>query len=85
MYTLEISADARADLQRLSPTIRTRVYTKLTLLQETCDNRPHKALQGRHRGKFSLRVAKHYRIIYTFNRQTREISVFRIGHRSKIY
>ncbi len=85
MYTLEISADARADLGRLSPTIRTRVYTKLTLLQETCDNRPHKALQGRHKGKFSLRVAKHYRIIYTFNKQTRKISVSRIGHRSKIY
>ena len=85
MYTLEISADARADLRRLDPAIRTRVHNALLQLQETCDNRPHKALRGRHRGKFSLRVAKHYRIIYTFNRQTREISVSRIGHRSKIY
>ena len=85
MYTLEISADAKADLRRLDSTIRTRVYNKLALLQETCEDRPHKALHGRHRGKFSLRVAKHYRIIYTFNRQTKEISVSRIGHRSKIY
>ena len=85
MYTLEISADAKADLRRLDAAIRTRVYSKLALLQQTCEDRPHKALQGRHRGKFSLRVAKHYRIIYTFNRQTKEISVSRIGHRSKIY
>ena len=85
MYTLEISAKARADLRRLDPTIRARVYNTLMQLQETCDDRPHKALQGRHSGKFSLRVAKHYRIIYTFNRQTREITVSRIGHRSKIY
>ena len=85
MYTLKISADASTDLRRLDPTIRTRIRSTLLQLQETCDDRPHKALQGRHRGKFSLRVAKHYRIIYTFNRQTREISVSRIGHRSKVY
>lgn len=85
MYTLKISAKARADLQRLDPTIRTRIRNTLLQLQETCDDRPHKALQGRHKGKFTLRVAKHYRIIYTFNRQTREISVSRIGHRSKVY
>ena len=85
MYTLKMSADARADLRRLDSAIRTRVRNTLLQLQETCDDRPHKALQGRHRGKFSLRVAKHYRIIYTFNRQTREISVSRIGHRSKVY
>lgn len=85
MYTLEISADAREDLRRLDPMIRTRVQTTLVRLQETCGDRPHKALQGRHRGKFSLRVAKHYRIIYTFNRQTREINVSQIGHRSKVY
>ena len=85
MYTLKISADARADLQRLDSTIRERVRDSLLQLQETCDDRPHKALRGRHSGKFTLRVAKHYRIIYTFNRQTREITVSRIGHRSKIY
>lgn len=85
MYTLEISANARADLRRLDPTIRSRVHSTLLQLQETCEDRPHKALRGRHRGKFSLRVAKHYRIIYTFNRQTREISVSRIGHRSRVY
>ncbi len=73
------------DLRRLHPTIRMRIRNKLVQLQETCDDRPHKALKGIHRGKFSLRVAKHYRILYTFNRQTKEITISRIGHRSKIY
>ena len=85
MYTVEISAEARSDLRRLDSVIRTRIRNKLAELRETCDNRPHKALQGRHRGKFSLRVAKHYRIIYTFNREIRKISISRVGHRSKIY
>ena len=85
MYTLEISAEAIVDLRGLDSAIRARVRKTLVQLQETCDDRPHKALHGRHRGKFCLRVAKHYRIIYTFNRQTRTISVSRIGHRSKIY
>ncbi len=80
-----ISADARMDLRRLHPTIRMRIRNKLVQLQETCDDRPHKALKGIHREKFSLRVAKHYRILYTFNRQTKEITISRIGHRSKIY
>lgn len=47
MYTLVISADARSDLLRLNPAIRTRVQIKLTQLQETCDDRPYKGLQGR--------------------------------------
>ena len=73
------------DLRRLHPTIRMRIRNKLVQLQETCDDRPHKTLKGIHRGEFSLRVAKHYRILYTFNRQTKEITISRIGHRSKIY
>ena len=85
MYTLELSADARSDLQHLDAAIRTRVRNQLTRLCETCDQRPHKALQGRHKGKFSLKVAKHYRILYTFDKRTKIINVSRIRHRSKVY
>jgi hypothetical protein len=34
------------DLRRLHPTIRMRIRNKLVQLQETCDDRPHKALKG---------------------------------------
>ena len=85
MHTLEFEARARRNLRRLDPTIRTQIFNKLEWLCENCDTYPHKALQGQHRGKFSLRVADDYRAIYTFNRRTREIIVHEVGHRSNIY
>ena len=85
MYTLEIDSRARADLRRLDATIRTRVRTKLERLRETCDSQPHKRLKGKHRDKFSLTVAQHYRILYTFDKRPRKIVVHRVGHRSSVY
>lgn len=85
MYTLTIKSRAESDLRRLSAPIRLLVFNKLERLCEICDDYPHKALKGDHRGKFSLSVAKDYRIIYTFDRRIREIVVHRVGHRSRIY
>ncbi len=85
MYTLEIDSSARADLRRLDATLRARVRTKLERLRETCDSQPHKRLKGEHSDKFSLTVARHYRILYTFDRLTREIIVHRVGHRRNVY
>ena len=85
MYTLKIEPSARADLQRLDATIRARVRTKLERLRETCDSQPHKRLKGKHSDKFSLTVARHYRILYAFDRRTREIVVHRVGHRRNVY
>ena len=85
MYTLTIKPRAESDLGRLSAPIRLLVFNKLERLCEICDDYPHKALKGEHRGKFSLSVAKDYRVIYTFDRRIREIVVHRVGHRSRIY
>ena len=85
MYTLELDTRAESDMQRFHPTVRARIFEKLEQLCENCDNQPHKALKGRFRGKFSLTVAKDYRIIYSFNRRVRVVSVHQIGHRSKVY
>ncbi|MXV76328.1 type II toxin-antitoxin system RelE/ParE family toxin [Candidatus Poribacteria bacterium] len=85
MYTLTIKPRAESDLRRLSQPICMRIFNKLERLCEICDDYPHKALKGRHRGKFRLSVAKDYRILYTFDRHIREIVVHRIGHRSSIY
>ncbi len=85
MYTLTIKRRAASDLRRLSPPIYLLVFNKLERLCEICDDYPHKALKGVHRGKFSLSVAKDYRVLYTFDRRIREIVVHRVGHRSSIY
>ena len=85
MYTLTIKPRAESDLRRLSAPIHLLVFNKLERLCEICNDYPHKALKGEHRGKFSLSIAKDYRILYTFDRRIREIVVHRVGHRSRIY
>lgn len=85
MYALKIDSSARTDLRRLDATIRARVRTKLERLREACDSQPHKRLKGKHSDKFSLTVAQHYRVLYTFDRRTREIVVHRVGHRRNVY
>ena len=85
MYTLELDSRAESDMQRFHPTVRARILEKLERLCENCDNYLHKALKGKFRGKFSLTVAKDYRIVYSFNRRIRVVSVHQIGHRSKVY
>ena len=85
MYELILTPNARRDLRRLSANIQAQVLSKLERLCGICERYPHKALKGRYRGQFSLRVADVYRILYTFDRQTQTIEVFRIRHRSVVY
>lgn len=85
MYTLVTDPRAESDLARLPSAIAQRVRRRLERLCENPDNERHKALKGKYKGKFSLRVAKHYRIIYALDRSTREVTVHQIGHRSKVY
>ena len=85
MYELILTTNARRDLRRLSTSIREQVLSKLDMLCETCATRKHKALKGKFKGEFSLRVADAYRIIYTFNRQAQTVEVTRIRHRSISY
>ena len=85
MYALTIKPRAESDLRRLSAPIHSQVFNKPERLCEMCDDYPHKALKGEHRGKFSLSVAKNYWVLYTFDRRIREIVVHRVGHRSRIY
>ena len=85
MYTLVMDPRAELDLARLPSTIARRVRRRLERLCENPDDEHHKALKGKHKGKFSLRVAKHYRILYSFDKRAREVMVHQIGHRSKVY
>ena len=84
MYTLVLDSRAESDLQRLHPSITRSIHRKLAWLCENCDNRRHKALKGRHKGKFALKM-NDYRILYSFDRRVREITVHQVGHRSKVY
>jgi mRNA-degrading endonuclease RelE of RelBE toxin-antitoxin system len=85
MYTLTLKSRARSDIRRLHPTIRARVLEKLEKLCANWDEHPKKALKGIHRGKFSLTVAKDYRVLYSFKASTQEVFVHEVGHRSDVY
>lgn len=85
MYTLVLRSRARSDMRRLHPTIRAKVLEKLEKLCANWDEYPKKALKGIHRGKFSLTVAKDYRVLYSFNANTQEVFVHEVGHRSNVY
>lgn len=84
MYTLKLTSPARADLRRLDATVRKRVRQKFERLCQECGDMKHVALKGKHKGKFRVPVGD-YRILYTFDTQTRLIEVFRIRHRSSVY
>ena len=56
MYTLATDPRAESDLARLPSTIAQRVRRRLERLCENPNNEHHKALKGKHKGKFSLRV-----------------------------
>jgi mRNA interferase RelE/StbE len=85
MYTLVLDARVQSDMRRLPSTIHARILEKLERLCENCDNHPHKALKGKYRGKFTLTVARDYRIVYSFDARNRKVSVHKIGHRSSVY
>ena len=84
MYRLEIRPKAETDFARLDATIEQRILDKLKSLCEDCDTHRHEALRGLYKGRFRLRIGA-YRVIYTFNRQTRVIVIHEVGHRSRVY
>ena len=84
MYTLVLDSRVESDLQRLHPSVARSIQRKIAWLCENCDNQKHKALKGKHKGKFTLKM-NDYRVIYSFDRYVREITVHQVGHRSKVY
>ena len=85
MYRLTLTPEAEGDLARLDSKIEQRILDKLKWLCQNCEIHRHKALTVPHKGKFSYRITRDYRILYTFDRQTRELTVSRIQHRSRVY
>lgn len=84
MYELILTRNAEQDLQRLDAKIRRRVFSKLERLCEHCDEYSHQALKGPYKGKFKLPCGD-YRTIYTYDKQTTTVTVYRIRHRSSVY
>ena len=80
MYTLIMDSRAESDLLRLHPSIARGIRNKLNWLCDNCDVYRHKTLKG----KFTLKM-NDYRVLYSFDKRVREITVHQAGHRSSVY
>jgi len=83
-YTIQFLKRAERDLAALPTAERARVLEAITALSV----QPHppgvKALKGRLKGHFRIRVGP-YRIIYQIQSEVLVVMIIRIGHRREVY
>jgi mRNA interferase RelE/StbE len=68
--------------QKLPPSLRLRIETRIDEIGLRLTSYPHHRLKGSNR--FRLRVGD-YRIIYTFGIEQNKIHLLALGHRREIY
>ncbi len=84
MYDVVFSDRAQSDVRRLDRATAQRVIGKLRWLAENFEATKLTALTGPEQGRFRLRVGD-YRVVYAFDRNKREIEVYRVRHRREVY
>ena len=84
MYDVVFSDRAQSDVRRLDRATAQRVIGKLRWLAENFEATKLTALTGPEQGQFRLRVGD-YRVVYAFDRNKREIEVYRVRHRREVY
>lgn len=83
-YTLELTPDAKADLQRIDKSNASRIIKKLRWVAANVDDVNHTALTGQWTGYFRYRVGD-YRAIYELDDDGHVLLVAVIGHRREVY
>ena len=86
MYSLHFLTSAKKELAKLDGVIQKNIKEKLIILTENPDILKNniKALKGKHKGKFRLRVHQ-YRVIFQIKENELIITIIRIGHRKEVY
>lgn len=83
-YKVEFKTEAIAGIEVLTSTIQERILRKIRWLSENFDNLEPQALSADLSGLFKLRIGD-YRVIYSFDREAKLITIHKIGHRRDIY
>ena len=82
MVSVSLSAGALRDLQKIDPTIATRIIEKIMWLEKNfahiVPEKLHRELKGSHK----LRVGD-YRVVYSIDQDT--ITIEAVGHRRDVY
>ena len=83
-YHVDFSPEAETSLSRLDKQIAQRVMDRIKWLSLHVEDVNHKALTGRLRGAFKLRVGN-YRVVYELEHKDTVLTIRFIGHRSEVY
>jgi mRNA interferase RelE/StbE len=81
-WQIEISRDARKELERLPTQIQTRIAKSILALE--LNPFPHGCKKLKNRDGFRIRVGD-YRILYFASTKSKQIVVGVIGHRREVY
>jgi len=86
MYSLHFLTSAQKEFKKLDRVAQKQIGEKLTLLTENPELLKNniKALKGRYKGLFRLRVSE-YRVIFQIKENQLIITIIRVGHRKEIY
>ncbi len=76
--------DAANALKKLDATIVRRIITRVNWLAKNLESIKPQAFSGTLKDYFKLRVGS-YRVIYSINREQKEIIINFLGHRRDIY
>lgn len=83
-WKVKFTSETKEDLKNLDNEVRKRVIKKLDWLQRNFNKITPLPLSGKWQGAFKLRVSK-WRVIYKKNSKQKEIVVFVVGKRDKVY
>ena len=82
-YSLRISQSAERELDRLSPTVHSRISRRIQSLRDNPRPKGVRKLRGREE-EYRLRAGD-YRVLYTINDTNNVVTIFSVGHRREVY
>jgi mRNA interferase RelE/StbE len=83
-FSVEFSREALASLSRLDKLVAQRILDRIKWLNQHIEDVNHKALVGKLKGAFKLRIGD-YRVVYELNYKTFTLIIRLIAHRSEVY
>jgi mRNA interferase RelE/StbE len=83
-YSVEFTPGAINNLGLLTSANQQRTLNKIRWLSENFENISPQALSANLTGLFKLRVGD-YRVIYSFDLESQQITIHKIGHRREVY
>jgi mRNA interferase RelE/StbE len=81
-WRIEISRDARKELERIPAQIQTRIAKAILALEE--NPFPHGCKKLKNRDGFRIRIGD-YRVLYFADAKLKQIVIGVIGHRREVY